>query len=468
MEKQIGLRKQKRVFLCVLLVALTVAGCGKFTFNRESTPPTNAESAGREPENQPASNMKFGVIATKMPDFTAPAAPEKQPVVFQENGKYGYKDGNGNVLVPAKYDAANEFHRGLGAVRVDTIENGEKKLQWYDVSATGKLAEYQNADTFEEDMRFAIVAKDDKWGLANVDFKEILPNEYDYITRSPTMEPFGRPLHYALKDKQCFQLDLQNQQIYHYEPYIEENKNYVDVVDASEYNLATINGEITVNGKADYSGEFVPLCILEQIKFDLYKEQKKIASEYGKVVLGGYENTFIVQFDSQKEDDGSYLAVPSGQTIYPRPIAEETDTAAYDRVAKQFVTDRGIKNTPYEIGTVITGDFFETGKTSALIAVSSALDFREERQSDRWSMEQYRKADMAIFSAVLVLPDVKKPLKYLVVDSEIQQEEEAALFCKHLSLITAAQIYGDSTYEAVIENSYYESRDFSILPLYKK
>src|SRR5262245_41959241 len=52
--------------------------------------------------------------AEKMPD---PAA-DHELVPFEEGSKWGYLDRRGNVVIAAKYDRADEFAEGLGAVYV--------------------------------------------------------------------------------------------------------------------------------------------------------------------------------------------------------------------------------------------------------------------------------------------------------------------------------------------------------------
>jgi len=37
-------------------------------------------------------------------------------IKFQENGKYGFRDENGNIIIPAKYDNADDFYDGLAKV----------------------------------------------------------------------------------------------------------------------------------------------------------------------------------------------------------------------------------------------------------------------------------------------------------------------------------------------------------------
>ena len=41
------------------------------------------------------------------------------PVPYMKNGKFGYKDKVGNVVVECKYDAAYKFSEGLACVRLN-------------------------------------------------------------------------------------------------------------------------------------------------------------------------------------------------------------------------------------------------------------------------------------------------------------------------------------------------------------
>ena len=76
--------------------------------------------------------------------------------MFSEGGKWGFRDSSGNVVVPAKYDAINDFSEGLIAVR--------QNEKWGFVDETGNEVippKYDNSSSFSKGV--ARVNLNDKW-----------------------------------------------------------------------------------------------------------------------------------------------------------------------------------------------------------------------------------------------------------------------------------------------------------------
>src|SRR5436190_14641945 len=79
---------------------------------------------------------------------------------FYENSKVGYKDQNGTVIVPAKYEAGSEFFEGMALV----LENRMRGF----INNKGEVAIpfiYSDASVFKNGM--ARVAKGGKNGYIN-------------------------------------------------------------------------------------------------------------------------------------------------------------------------------------------------------------------------------------------------------------------------------------------------------------
>ncbi|HTO36203.1 MAG TPA: WG repeat-containing protein, partial [Flavobacterium sp.] len=76
-------------------------------------------------------------------------------VPYEENGKFGYKDSIGNVIVQPKYDKVKEFYHGAAPVNIGGS---------YHVTEWGYTS-----------------FKGGKWGIIDQTEKEIAPIKYDYI-----------------------------------------------------------------------------------------------------------------------------------------------------------------------------------------------------------------------------------------------------------------------------------------------
>lgn len=460
--------KNKRIIQLCLITALLVltVGCAGGTQPHnipgiEGEILFSSEDVGPAASGQPMRATKFGVIATKMPEFETPPLPETTPVVFESNGKFGYMDAAGNVLLPAEYDLAEEFHNGVGRFCLGSMENGEEQRQWFVLSPNGKVAEYDAVGAFYQSPFLATATKDGKYGLINTNFDEILPLEYDLITL--TQEDEGITC-YAVKADSMVQIDLANKTIYSYEPYDDTKSNYANVIEIEDYNIVVMGGMVTVNGKSDRIGSAIPFPILNMVEFDVYEETEKVFTGNGKVVDGAYEGTLLLSFDGFDLGERDFFAVPSGQTVFPRPVTVQTDVAAYNEMAKKFLADTNIENTPYTIGKVLTGDFLDSGKTSALVQLSETAEFRESLWKVSRSEDEYKQDKVAVFSAILLLPDATKPLEYQVVSQQMRQGAKAIMGgATYLKM--AAQLQGDSLYEVLLENVYYEGVDYSVISL---
>ena len=79
---------------------------------------------------------------------------------FQENGKWGFINTAGEVVVEPQYDECHDYHNGYAAVKV----NG--KWGYIDIKHNLVIApEFQDVEDFKNDL--AIVIRDGKWGVIN-------------------------------------------------------------------------------------------------------------------------------------------------------------------------------------------------------------------------------------------------------------------------------------------------------------
>ncbi len=92
------------------------------------------------------------------------------------NGKWGVVDTKGNTVIPFKYDFIDGFKEGLARVEL----NG--KYGFIDTRGSTVIPlRYDNAYGFKGDL--AKVELDGKWGAIDINGKEIIPLKYDEIQR---------------------------------------------------------------------------------------------------------------------------------------------------------------------------------------------------------------------------------------------------------------------------------------------
>lgn len=100
---------------------------------------------------------------------------------FNENGKVGYKDENGNIIIQSKYEKGLEFSEGLAAVKQND--------KWGYIDKSGEIVipcEYINVKSFSEGLA-AVVGKKGKlglpgkWGYIDKTGQIVIPCEYDGV-----------------------------------------------------------------------------------------------------------------------------------------------------------------------------------------------------------------------------------------------------------------------------------------------
>ena len=124
-------------------------------------------------------NGKYGYVDTTgqvvIPIKYDDAAPISEGLAkVNENGKYGFVDKTGQVVVPIKYDDAFLFSKGMAIV--------VQKDKWGFVDKTGKVVipiKYDDAYAFNEGL--AAVKLNDKWGFVDTTDTVVIPIKYDDV-----------------------------------------------------------------------------------------------------------------------------------------------------------------------------------------------------------------------------------------------------------------------------------------------
>ena len=94
---------------------------------------------------------------------------------FKKDGKYGFIDLDGNVIIPAKFDEAIHFGEGLAGVRV-----GKK---WGFVNEQGAMVippQFEAVGVFSEGL--VSVEVNGKWGFINKYGRMVIPPQFDKWT----------------------------------------------------------------------------------------------------------------------------------------------------------------------------------------------------------------------------------------------------------------------------------------------
>ncbi len=117
-------------------------------------------------------------------------------VRFEEKGKFGFKNNEGKVTIPAIYTNASEtFSKGLVGV--------EKAGQWGYIDSTGKLVipyKYQEVGKFSS-FGIALVWLADRQGGINTTGKIIIPCIYDVINEGQEVQKDESVFEVMLKGK---------------------------------------------------------------------------------------------------------------------------------------------------------------------------------------------------------------------------------------------------------------------------
>jgi hypothetical protein len=90
---------------------------------------------------------------------------EKVFEIYSEGNKFGFKDAEGNIVTPAVYDDAREFHEGYAAVNI-----GAKSRMVKTHEGSGWMPPI-----------YGTIILGGKWGFIDTNGKEIVPCQYTYV-----------------------------------------------------------------------------------------------------------------------------------------------------------------------------------------------------------------------------------------------------------------------------------------------
>jgi hypothetical protein len=141
-------------------------------------------------------DVKYGILDSKTGRVMVPFAYDRlgsqgkgQGLVFtdglaqaRKDGKCGFVNINGEVVIPLEYDDVQWFNNGLAPVKKDG--------KWGVINTNGDTVipfEYESISSFYDDTTFA--NQDGKMGIINKNNEIVIPFEYDWIswTRNPDL-----------------------------------------------------------------------------------------------------------------------------------------------------------------------------------------------------------------------------------------------------------------------------------------
>lgn len=452
--------------IAVILLSLTLLLAALFLTSCQEASP--ASSAPPEKEHL------YGVIETSLPGYhLLPLGDVKDyPHIFETNGRYGFTDKCGQILVPAEYDGAQSFDQGYGQLYQDTLAaDGTAKRQWYIVSPTGQIFIYDYVRGFypEYDPAVSLARREGRYGLLNTALEPIIPFEYDLLTAEYDTEQSSWAS-YGLKDQMWVRFDLQKGTAIRYEPYDPSRKTlYTDTIDISQYPVI-VDGTLVVNGCSDRLGSRFPLALLDGLTFDIYQNLTLSSTQPLKLTEGLYEGELQFMPQNDPAAAGHYFAIPQGETIFPRPVTRDEDHAPYVPAVKAFLLENAIENTPYVINTVLTGDFLGNGQTGAIVAAADSplpdedQVYRDQVERDYWPREKFIEAHQGVFTSVLYFPDCRDLTHYEVLRSTICQESDIVKWV-YDDVLAACQLYGDAPYQVILFRQGYEFVDAAVIDL---
>ena len=222
--------------------------------------------------------------------------------LIKNDGKYGYVDCEGNVIVPTIYDAASEF-RGNGLAVVIKDHNT------FLIDKTGTIKcqcrnTYERACAFDGSGLAVVYSEDGGFGAINEDGEEIIPCVYDMILPESSLD-FGT---YYFNNNFLAEVEKNDK-------YGVINK-YGDVIIPIEYDLASIlifdNGVIRVRedevcGAMNSKGE-----IVLPFEYDSIISAKKYEGYGGLYNIRNFGSTIIASKNSK-----TGLFDETGHEIFP-------------------------------------------------------------------------------------------------------------------------------------------------------
>ena len=165
--------------------------------------------------------------------------------VVNKDGKKGFIDTTGKLVIPCKWDAAGSFVEGFAAVKKDK--------KWGFIDTIGKLVipcEWDEVSNFAEG--FARVKKDEKWGFINTKGELAIPCEWGWAVSF--VEGFAR----VTKDGKCGYINTKGELVIPCEWDKAENfsEGFAVVIKNKEYGFIDMTGKLVTPCIWDYAMGF--------------------------------------------------------------------------------------------------------------------------------------------------------------------------------------------------------------------
>ncbi|MEA1961367.1 MAG: DUF5050 domain-containing protein [Bacillota bacterium] len=410
-----------------------------------------------------AAEALYGGIQTAFAGFRITPDKISYLVKFEEDGKVGFKDGNGKIIVEAIYGKAGDFHKGIARVRIDK----EDEYIWKCIDINGKVYNYDEVYGFE--FGLSAVLKDAKYGFINTSGELVVPLIYDELYCAYTDNARST---YAVRDGDFVYLNLTNGYEESYERYdINKVPEYARTIDLRDYNIVVVNDMLVVNGAAQPCALDLPISILQDLDFDLYTQSEKLGTYKAKLTPGCYEGEIFVSFPDcpkysrpqSNKNYEEYYAVLNSSNIKHREVSKLAKAEKYSNTAKQYLRDNYIENTPFSIDNAYKGDFSGNGVTGAVFEVNDTYrkDDIPRPFEEKWPEKKFVDNKTAFVNTILYIRDIKNPLEYRIVKSNIWNHIDWDYKTENIGFI--ANLDADNQFELLVSNGYYEYRDYAIV-----
>jgi len=99
-------------------------------------------------------------------------------IPFQKDGKWGYKDKDGNVVIPPKLEAAGEFSLGIAQIQINNqVQYIDSYGTIFDINKP-KLPENYNDEITDDADELVRFKENERHGYKNIKEKVIIPPIY--------------------------------------------------------------------------------------------------------------------------------------------------------------------------------------------------------------------------------------------------------------------------------------------------
>lgn len=192
-------------------------------------------------------------------DFQKAHAFQNGMAIVEQNGKKGFLDKDGTLIIPPKYDSLSFFEEGLAFVNIGAEEDYDGFLvggKWGIINTNGAYIKdhvYDHVKGFFGEVAWVIKdLKDGKWGLINQEGTQIIDHDYDEVFSFYHEKALVRKdENYYFMDKSC---------------------NIITDVDDSVDKISNFDGKIgkaISNGKYGFisdKGDYIQQPIYQEVK----------------------------------------------------------------------------------------------------------------------------------------------------------------------------------------------------------